>query len=265
MFAGKVVWITGASSGIGEEMAYQLAAKKARLILSARRATELERVREQCCTMTHEVEILPLDLFEISTLPAKAAEAEAIFGRMDMVVHSGGISQRDTMLNTIPEAETRIMHVNFTSVVAITRAVLPGMIARKEGRFVLMSSVAGKIGVPNRTTYSATKHALIGYFDALRAELTIAKHPVYIHIMVPGFIRTNISIHAVRGDGHAQGVMDPGQDGGMPVEKCVRKMIHGIEKNKREVLIGGKEILMTYFRRFIPGLYYYLITRVRTK
>lgn len=265
MFAGKVIWITGASSGIGEELAYQLAAKKASLILSARRAVELERVREQCKTLTQQVAILPLDLADNASLPQKALEAEALFGRIDILINSGGISQRDTMLNTIPEAEARLMQVNFTSVTTLTRAVLPGMIARKEGRIVLMSSVAGKIGVPNRTTYSATKHALIGYFDALRAELKIARHPIYIHIMVPGFIHTNISVHAVKGDGNPQGVMDPGQEKGMPVEKCVQQMIRGMEKNKKEILIGGKEILMTYFRRFIPSLYYYLITRVATK
>lgn len=265
MFAGKVIWITGASSGIGEELAYQLAAKKARLILSARRASELERVREQCRVYTPDVAVLPLDLLENDQLPALAQQAEALFGRVDVFIHSGGISQRDSMLNTIPEAEARIMQVNFTSAVTLTRALLPGMLSRQEGRIVLMSSVAGKIGVPNRTTYCASKHALIGYFDALRAELAIAKAPIHLHIMVPGFIRTNISLHAVRGDGQPQGVMDPGQDHGMPVEVCVRKMIRGMERNKKEILIGGKEILMTYFRRFVPGLYYYLITRVATK
>lgn len=265
MFAGKVVWITGASSGIGEELAYQLAAKKAWLILSARRTVELERVREQCLVSTSTVDILPLDLADNAALPAKAQEAEAIHGRIDIIIHSGGISQRDSMLNTIAEAEARLMQINFTSVTTITRALLPGMIARKEGRIVLMSSVAGKIGVPNRTTYCASKHALIGYFDALRAELKIAKHPIHIHIMVPGFIHTNISVNAVLGDGNPQGVMDPGQEKGMPVEKCVQQMIRGMEKDKKEILIGGKEILMTYFRRFIPGLYYYLITRVKTK
>ncbi len=265
MFAGKVIWITGASSGIGEELAYQLAAKKARLILSARRASELERVREQCRVHTPDVAVLPLDLLENDQLPALAQQAEALFGRVDVFIHSGGISQRDSMLNTIPQAEARIMQVNFTSAVTLTRALLPGMIARREGRIALMSSVAGKIGVPNRTTYCASKHALIGYFDALRAELAIAKEPIHLHIMVPGFIRTNISLHAMRGDGQPQGVMDPGQDHGMPVEVCVRKMIRGMERNKKEILIGGKEILMTYFRRFIPGLYYYLITRVATK
>lgn len=265
MFAGKVIWITGASSGIGEELAYQLATKKAYLILSARRTLELERVREQCLVHTNCVDILSLDLSDNNALPEMAKRAEAIHGRIDVIIYSGGISQRDSMLNTVPDAEARIMQINFTSVVTITRALLPGMIARGEGRIVLLSSVAGKIGVPNRTTYCASKHAIIGYFDALRAELKIAKQPINIHIMVPGFIHTNISVNAVLGDGNPQGVMDPGQEKGMPVEKCVQQMIRGMEKNKKEILIGGKEILMTYFRRFIPGLYYYLITRVKTK
>jgi len=265
MFAGKVVWITGATSGIGEELAYQLAARKCRLILSARRKTELEMVRERCLRETGEVSLLPFDLAQQDTLAEMAKQAEGLFGRVDILIHSGGISQRDTMLNTRQEAEDMIMQINFRAVTTLTRAILPGMVERKEGRIVLMSSVAGKIGVPNRTAYSASKHALIGFFDALRAEMKIAGHPINIHIMVPGFIRTNISLYALKGDGSGQGVMDPGQEKGMPVEKCVQQMIRGMEKNKKEILIGGKEILMTYFRRFIPGLYYYLITRVKTK
>lgn len=265
MFAGKVVWITGASSGIGEELAYQLAAQQARLILSARRIDELERVQQKCRLSTPDVAILPLDLALNDTLPAKAKEAEAIFGRIDMLVNNGGISQRDRMMNTIPDAESRIMQLNFTSVITLTRAVLPGMMARGEGRIVLMSSVAGKIGVPNRTTYCASKHAIIGYFDALRAELAIDKHPIHIHIMIGGYIKTNISLNAVKGDGTSQGVMDPGQANGLPVDVAVRKLLSGIKRDNAEIYIGGKELLMVSIRNSFPWLYRFLITRVATK
>lgn len=182
-----------------------------------------------------------------------------------MLVNNGGISQRSGVLETSEEVEQRIMQINFTSAVTLTKAVLPQMEKNKFGNIILMSSITGKIGVPNRSTYCASKHAIIGYFDALRAELRIKKSPVNIHIIMPGYVHTNISLHAVQGDGKAQGLMDKGQANGMPVEECVRKILSAVRRNKKEVLIGRKELLMAYFRRFIPSLYYSLIVKVATK
>ena len=265
MFAEKVIWITGASSGIGEELAKQLAKEKAYLILSARRIEELERVKQYCLQCTDKVEILPVDLSLNHTSTDAANKALTFFGKIDMLVNNGGISQRSGVLETSEEVEQRIMQINFTSAVTLTKAVLPQMEKNKFGNIILMSSITGKIGVPNRSTYCASKHAIIGYFDALRAELKIKKSPVNIHIIMPGYVHTNISLHAVKGDGKEQGVMDKGQANGMPVEDCVRKILRAIRQNKKEVLIGRKEILMAHFRRFIPSLYYHLIAKVATK
>ncbi|MFI5172334.1 MAG: SDR family oxidoreductase [Chitinophagales bacterium] len=265
MFAGKVVWITGASSGIGEELANQLAKEKAKLILSSRRVDELERVKKECISYTNAVEILPLDLSDITSLKTAADSAILIFGKIDILINCGGISQRSSALETNAETEQRIMNINFFSAVNLSKFVLPQMQKNGYGKIVLISSITGKIGVPNRSTYSASKHALIGYFDSMRAELAIARSPINIHLIMPGFIHTNISYHAVTGDGKEQGVLDPGQEHGMPVDICVRKIISAIKKNKKEVLIGGKEIWMVYFRRFVPSLYYKLIPRVQTK
>lgn len=265
MFEGKVVWITGASSGIGEELARQLAQEKAFLILSARRIDELDRVKKDCLQYTSKVEILPVDLSEISSLNAIAEKAIALFGRIDVLINNGGISQRSSVLDTDPSVETRIMNINYFSAVALSRAVLPQMKKNGGGRIVLMSSITGKIGVPNRSSYCASKHALIGYFDALRAELRKEGSPVKIHIIMPGYVHTNISLHAVKGDGKEQGIMDPGQANGMPVEVCVKKILQAIKKDKKEVLIGGKEIWMAHIRRFFPGLYYRMIANVGTK
>ncbi len=265
MFSGKVIWITGASSGIGEELAKQLAQQKAKLILSARRINELERVQQVCLQYTEHVAILPIDLLENVQLPIAAEKAIAIFGRIDMLINNGGISQRSSVLETTPEVEQRIMQTNYFSSITLTKAVLPQMEKNGFGNIILMSSITGKIGVPNRSTYCASKHAIIGYFDALRAELKMRNSPVNINIIMPGYIHTNISIHAVTGDGKEQGLMDKGQANGMSVEVCAKKIITAIRKNKKEVLIGRKEILMAYFRRFIPSLYYNLITKVATK
>ncbi len=265
MFEGQVVWITGASSGIGEELARQFAREKAFLILSARRVEELERVKKDCLQFTSKAEILPVDLADIDALYAVAEKAISLFGRIDILINNGGISQRSSALETESAIETRIMNVNYFSAVALSKYVLPLMEKNGNGRIVLMSSITGKFGVPNRSTYCASKHALIGYFDALRAELRIKNSPVTIHIILPGYIHTEISLHAVKGDGHEQGKMDPGQANGMPADICARKIMHAIRKNKKEVLIGGKEILMAHIRRFFPGLYYRLITNVASK
>lgn len=265
MFSGKVIWITGASSGIGEELSKQLAKQKAKLILSARRIPELERVQQECLQYTTDVAILQVDLLDNTALPAIAEKAIALFGRIDMLINNGGISQRSSVLETTPDVEQRIMQTNYFSAITLTKAVLPQMEKNGFGNIILMSSVTGKIGVPNRSTYCASKHAIIGYFDSLRAELKMRNSPVNINIIMPGYIHTNISIHAVTGDGREQGLMDKGQANGMSVEVCAKKIITAIRKNKKEVLIGRKEILMAYFRRFIPSLYYNLITKVATK
>lgn len=265
MFSGKVIWITGASSGIGEELSKQLAKQKAKLILSARRIPELERVQQECLQYTTDVAILQVDLLDNAALPAIAEKAIALFGRIDLLINNGGISQRSSVLETTPDVEQRIMQTNYFSAITLTKAVLPQMEKNGFGNIILMSSITGKIGVPNRSTYCASKHAIIGYFDSLRAELKMRNSPVNINIIMPGYIQTNISIHAVTGDGREQGLMDKGQANGMSVEVCAKKIITAIRKNKKEVLIGRKEILMAYFRRFIPSLYYNLITKVATK
>lgn len=262
---GKVIWITGASSGIGEELAKQFARQKATLILSARRKEELERVKTECLPFTSNIEVLPVDLSDLSTLNSVAEKAIAFFGRIDMLINSGGISQRSTAMETEADVEQRIMNINFTSSVILSKAVIPQMEKNGYGKIVLLSSITGKIGVPTRSAYCASKHALIGYFDALRAENTIKGSPVQIHIMMPGFIHTNISYNSVNGDGEKRAVLDPGQKNGMPVDVCVRKIIKAIKNNKKEVLIGGKEIWMAHIRRFLPGLYYRMIVKVKTK
>ncbi|MFN0275892.1 MAG: SDR family oxidoreductase [Chitinophagales bacterium] len=265
MFENKVVWITGASSGIGEELAVQLSKGKAWLILSARRQDELERVQNLCLQHSEKVDVFPFDLSDLASLKNISEQVLYIHGRIDMLIHSGGISQRSNAQDTKEEVEQRIMNINFFAAIKLTKSVLPDMIKNNMGKIVVISSVTGKIGVPQRSIYSASKHALIGYFDSLRAELVKQKHNIQIHIICPGFIHTNISYNAVKGDGISQKIVDPGQAKGMTVEVCVRKIIVAIKKNKNEVLIGGKEIWMARIRRFFPSLYYKLITKVETK
>jgi short-subunit dehydrogenase len=263
MFADKVVWITGASSGIGEALAIEFAREKALLILSARRVNELERVKSECLKFTDKVSILPVDLSELTALNPIAEKAISLFGRIDILVNNGGISQRSLAAETDFEVEKLIMDINFFSAVILTKAVLPIMKKKGAGNIVVISSLSGKFGVPMRSAYAASKHALIGYFDSLRAE-TVNQN-ICIHIICPGYIRTDISRHAVTANGKQQGIMDKAQAQGMPAEKCAKQIISAIKKNKKEVLVGNKEILMAYIRRFFPQLYYKMIIKVNTK
>ncbi|MEQ8904271.1 SDR family oxidoreductase [Ekhidna sp.] len=245
----SVVWLTGASSGIGEHLAYQLAEKGARLIISARRKEELERVKANCKSET--VEILTLDLEDSFSLKQRAKESGTIFGDVDILINNGGISQRDTILNTSLEVDRKLMEVNYFGAVTLSKLLLPDMVKRKNGHHVIVTSTVGIVNTPYRSGYGASKHALHGFYDALRAE----HHDdnVRVTIVLPGYIKTNISYNALIGDGSQQNKMDPGQAKGMSPEKCARLIIKAIEANKQEVYVGGlKEKMGIYLKRFWP-------------
>ena len=245
----KVVWITGASSGIGEALVYAYNSAGAKLIISARNRDELFRVKMNCKNQIN-VHVLSLDLEETGQLADKAAAAEKIFGQIDLLINSGGITQRALALETAIEVEQKIMNINFWGTVALSKAVLPGMIAKGNGQIACISSVVGKFGTPQRSAYAASKHALHGYFDSLRAE--VADKNINISIICPGYIKTNISLNALTADGSKHDVMDQNQENGMSPATCASQIIDAIKNNKEEVYIGGKEIKGVLFKRFFP-------------
>ena len=244
---GKRVWITGASAGLGEAMAYWAAREGADLILSARREEKLLEVRAEL-TRPHAHAVIPLDLAAPDTLANIARDV----GPVDYLINNGGISQRDTALNTSLEVTRRIMEVNFFGNVELTRCVLPDMLARGSGHVVTVSSVVGHIGTPLRSTYAASKHALHGYYDSLRYE--VEREGLRVTILCPGYIHTDISRNAVVGDGSKQGTMDAGQAAGMSPGRFAEKAWSGIIAGKPEVHIGGKELGGIYLKRFAPAL-----------
>ena len=198
----KVIWITGASSGIGEALTYELARQKARLILSARRKEELERVKGNCLTASQaNIRILPMDLSEASTLKLITELAIQYFGHIDVLVNNGGISQRSLAKDTLLEVDRKIMEVDFFGTITITKHLLPHFLLRKSGHFVNVSSVMGLIGTPYRSGYAAAKHALHGFFDSLRAELWKDSRSIHVTMICPGWVKTNVSINALIGDG----------------------------------------------------------------
>lgn len=245
----KVVWITGASSGIGEALVYAYSNAGARLIISSRNRDELFRVKSGCKNPIN-THVLSLDLENTNSLEEKAQEAIRIYGHIDILINSGGISQRSIAMETDLQTEQRIMNVNFWGTVILSKTVLTNMIANGGGSIVCISSLVGKFGTKMRSAYSASKHALHGYFDSLRSEVFDKK--INITLVCPGFIKTNVTINALTADGSPQGTMDSAQENGMLAEICAKQIIEAINLKKEEVYIGGKEVKGVLFKRFFP-------------
>jgi dehydrogenase/reductase SDR family protein 7B len=250
-FEDQVVWITGASAGIGAAVARAFAREGARLILSARRREELERVAAQCAG-ARGVDVLPLDLGDTPSLSARAREALALAGHVDVMVHNAGISQRARAIETSIEVDERLLRVNYLGTVALTKALLPAMVARRRGQFVVVTSLTGLIGTPLRSSYAASKHALHGFFDSLRAE----HHGdgIAVTIVAPGFVRTDVSINALRGDGAPQGTMDEATARGIDPDDCARTVVTATARRREEVYVGGFERVGVYLKRLSPRL-----------
>ena len=248
----KVVWITGASSGIGKSLAIELSKQDVNLILSSRNKSALEEVKNQC-KFPKKVQVLPLDLEEYTDFETKTAEAISFFGSVDILVNNGGVSQRSLVKDTSIEIDKRLMDVNYLGTVALTKALLPHFIKNKSGHFVVTTSIVGKIGTPLRSTYAATKHALHGFFDSLRAEHH--KDNIAVTLVCPGFVTTNVSKNALTGDGSPQNTMDTATANGIHPDRFARLMVKAIKNKKEEVYIAGaKEKLGVYAKRFYPKL-----------
>lgn len=254
---GKVVWLTGASSGIGEAVAYELASKGAKLILSARRKEELERVKNACPKESHsDIRILPLDLSAAETLKVTAEAAILLFGQIDILINNGGISQRGFARDTQLEVDRRIMEVNYFGTIGVTKYLLPHFLKNRKGHIVTVSSVTGIFGTPYRSGYAASKHALHGFFDSLRAELfRDVGEAIKVTMICPGFIKTNLTLSAVTGDGSPLGKMDAATYKGKPADWCARRIVKAIEAEKEEVYIGGIETLGVRLKRIFPRVF----------
>jgi short-subunit dehydrogenase len=250
-FQDQVVWITGASSGIGEALAKAFRKEGAKLVLTARRAAELERVK-QACGGGDDILVLPGDLENLAGMPALAARVTERFGRVDVLVNNAGVTQRSLVKDTAIEVDERMLRLDYLAPVALTKAVLPGMLARKQGHVVVISSVAGFVGTPLRSSYAGAKHALRGFFDSMRAEVYDAG--LRVTLVYPGYIKTNITQAALTGDGSAFNQSGQGQEAGMDADVCATKIVAGVAKGKEELLVGGKEIGAVYLKRFFPSL-----------
>lgn len=254
----KVVWITGASSGIGEALAKQLSQKQCKLILSARRKSELERVRSECAFPEY-ISILPFDLADIDIMPYLVKNAVSVYGYIDILINNGGISQRSPIIDTSIDVDRQLMEIDYLGTVALSKALLPFFCSRKQGQFVVVSSLMGKFSSPFRSAYCGAKHALHGFFDALRLEHD--KDNLKVTMICPGFVNTNVARNALTSDGTKQGYQDAMTENGLEVSAFAKKMIRAIEKQKFEAYIGKFEKFGVYVKRLSPKLLHKLVLK----
>lgn len=259
-FADQVVWITGASSGIGEAMAREFAREGARLVLSSRRTAELERVRLGCERPDHH-RVLPFDLADTTSFADLARSVISGAAGVDVLVNNGGVGQRALAVDTDEPVERAIMEVNYFAPVALSKAVLPSMLSRGRGQIVVVSSVMGYVGTPGRSSYAAAKHALHGYFDSLRAE--VASRGIAITLICPGYVRTQISLNALGPRGEPHGRVDPKTARGITPERCARGIVRAAARRQREAYIGGWEVAGIFLQRFVPGLFARIVRRMK--
>ncbi|MBN1118857.1 MAG: SDR family NAD(P)-dependent oxidoreductase [Bacteroidales bacterium] len=259
-FNNKVFWITGASSGMGKAVSIEIAKSKCRLIISDRDAAGLTETAKIIESSGSQVRIEPLDMSDSAAIMQTAekvlSDGEKIFG----LYQFAGISQRSLVTENPLENDRLIMEVNFFGVVALTKAILPSMIENGGGQLAVASSIVGKFGFPYRSAYSASKHALHGFFETLLAENS--KNNIKVSVLIGGRIRTNISKFAIDKDGNEHGKLDAGQANGISPEKAAIQICRGLRREKKEVLVGGSELIMVQIRRFLPALYYKLAKKI---
>ena len=258
----KVVWITGASSGIGEALAKIYAEKGAKLILSSRRVPDLEKVKSEC-PISENVKILPIDLNDFDKAAVEVQKAFDFFGTIDVLINNAGVSQRSLIADTQFDVFKKLIEIDYLGTVALSRALLPFFIKQGGGHYVVVSSIMGKYGSPFRSGYAAAKHALQGFFDVMRMEHQ--KDNIYVTMICPGFVRTPIAMNSLRGDGSVLGLDDLATRKGMKVEDFAQKMFRSVEQKKWEVSFGGKERLGVYLKRLSNKLLHSIVIRSKVR
>ncbi len=257
-FSGKTIWITGASSGIGEALAKSLSSKDTKLILSARRKEELERVKNECAH-PGSIAVLPLDLEQNGHANQWVADAWQLFGSVDILINNGGIGQFGNALETDESVERKLFEINYFGSVALTKHILPKMLEAGAGQIMAISSIAGKFGQPKLAAYSASKGALTLYYESLKEELI--QSPIKIQVVSPGFIQTSVTLNSLKPDGSKMNTNSPAQENGMPANTFAQKLIKTMQGSRFHSYIGRKELLAVPLHAVLPSLFYKLIRK----
>lgn len=259
----KVVWITGASSGLGEALAMLFAKQGAHVVLSARRKDELERVLNQMVNTERHL-VVPLDVTHSKAIAAAHRQIIEQKGRVDWLINNAGVSQRALICDTTEQTDRRIMELDYFAPVALTRQVLPAMLKQGSGHVVFVSSVAGLLGTQYRASYSAAKGAIHLWANSLRAE--VASKGIEVAVIFPGFVKTNVSIAALTGNGEALGTMDDAQANGLTSIEFAEQAVEALMAGQEYIVIGGlKEKVGVWLSRVSPALMYKLIRKSKVR
>ncbi len=258
----KVVWITGASSGIGRALVKTFAKYNCNLIVTSRNEEALKELRQEISYPEEKFFIATFDLTDYKNIHLLVQKVISKFAKIDILINNAGVTQRSLASETQLDVTEKIFALDFFAPLQITRLLLNHM--NEPSYIVVVSSVAGKLGSPYRSSYSAAKHALHGYFDSLRAELYKENKKIGVLIVCPGFVKTNISLNALKGDGTTHNKMDEGIQKGLEPTYIAKKIIRAIENNKEEILIAGtKEKFAVFLKRFFPSLLSKILARAK--
>ncbi len=260
-YNNKIFWVTGASSGIGKAVVYELLNRGATVIASSNQAVELEEIQNGCPEKKHLLSIVIFDLTDTENIEKLVAQQYEKHGRIDVLINLGGVSQRAKITETPLWLDRKIMEINYFGTIALSKAVLPYMIEQGSGHIMATSSIAGRFGFPLRSAYSASKQALHGFIETLHIENR--EYNIKASVIIPGRVKTNISFNALTASGSIHGKMDSGQASGISPVKAARMILKGLERNKREVLVGGKELIMLYIRKFFPSIFFKFAYRMK--
>ncbi|MBN2664702.1 MAG: SDR family oxidoreductase [Bacteroidales bacterium] len=257
----KNIWITGASSGIGRGLSVEMSKYNTTIVLSARNVIELEKVKFECEQNGAKCIIQKIDLSNPEEIISATENVFSKIKNVDILVNNGGISQRAFSYETDISVDRRIMEVNYFGSITLTKLVLPKMIEQKSGYILAVSSIVGAFGFPLRSAYSASKHALHGFYETLYFE--VKKYNINVSVVLPGRVKTDVSKNALTKNGTKYGKMDDGQDSGISVEKCAKKIIKGINKNKKEMAVGGSELAMLFVKRRLPFIFNMIVNKIK--
>ncbi|XP_026495096.1 dehydrogenase/reductase SDR family protein 7-like [Vanessa tameamea] len=266
---GKVVVVTGASSGIGEALAHGLYENGCKVILASRRINELNRVKEDLLSKknaltTEEPLAIELDLSNLNQLESFVNKVYEICGKIDILINNGGVSHRGSILHTKLDVDQKIMLTNYLGSVGITKAVLPRMVERKSGHIVFISSVQGLIAIPDRSAYAASKHALQAFGDCLRSEMY--QHNIDVSVVSPGYVKTSVSLNALTGSGESHGVVDSSTAAGFSAEYVAMKIVDLLVNKDKELIISQfLPNLAITIRHSMPFLYFWIMARRANK
>jgi short-subunit dehydrogenase len=258
-YSNKIVWITGASSGIGEALAKEFAGTGCTLVLSSRKKEALQRVKDECSGAS-AVHVVPVDLSSDESILAAFEDVINLTGRVDVLINNAGISQRALVRETAVEVDRRIMQIDYFGHIYLSKLVLPSMLKRGWGQIAATSSVVGDFGFPLRSAYSAAKHALHGFFETLKIEEE--KNGILVSLIIPGRVNTSVSINAIDGSGNSYGKMDEGQKGGLSAEVTAQKVFRNMQRNRFKIYIGAKERVLVYLSKWWPSLFFSIARKI---